>query len=73
VPQGIHSNREITANLSEGLPRALDMDQGIAISPASASNPARLPILGLRGLIRNKLRLTIDGEGRSLTLESASD
>jgi hypothetical protein len=33
-------------------------------------DPARLPILGLRGLIRNGLKLTIDGSSRELTLES---
>ncbi len=68
----IHSNREMTDGQNEGLPRSLEMDQGIAIYPASSSNPARLPILGLRGLIRNNLRLTIDGQGRSLSLESPS-
>jgi hypothetical protein len=32
----------------------------------------RLPILGLRALIRNKLRLTIDGAVPALTLEAPS-
>ena len=66
----IHPNRAGTAELDGGEPFPIAMEQGIAIYPANVSNPARLPILGLRGLIRNPLRLTIDGEGRNMTLES---
>ena len=43
------------------------LDQGIAIYPPNVPNPARLPILGLRALIRNGLKLTIDGATRELT------
>ena len=53
-------------------PFRLELKRGIAVYPPDVPNPARLPILGLRGLIRNRLRLTIDGDGRNLTLESPS-
>ena len=45
-------------------PFRLELQGGIAVYPPDVPNPARLPILGLRGLIRNRLRLTIDGDGR---------
>ena len=66
----IHSNREGTVELSGGVSQALRMDEGIAIYPSTVRNPARLPILGLRGLIRNGLELTIDGATQTVTLES---
>ena len=66
----IHSNREGTVELSGGIPRSLDVDQGIAIYPPNVANPARLPILGLRALIRNGLKLTMDGATQELSLES---
>jgi hypothetical protein len=66
----IHPNREGTVEPSGGIPCVLCMDQGIVIYPPTVANPIRLPVLGLRGLIRNGLRLTIDGPTRELTLES---
>lgn len=68
----IHPNREGTIDLGEGPPQALEMDHGIAIYPPSASNPARLPILGLRPMIRNNLRITMDRGGRTLSLDAPS-
>jgi hypothetical protein len=66
----IHSNREGTVDLSGGIPCVLKMDPGIAIYPSTTTNPARLPILGLRGLIRNGIKVTLEGVNRALTLES---
>jgi hypothetical protein len=68
----IHPNREGTVEPSGQGARALRVDRGIAIYPTSLRNPARLLILGVRALIRNKLRLTIDGAVPDLTLEAPS-
>jgi hypothetical protein len=38
------------------------MEEGIVVDPPEVANPARLPILGLRGLVRSGLTLSIDGE-----------
>ncbi len=37
----------------------------------SAPNPARLPILGLRALVRNHLKLILDGKRRVVTLRTS--
>jgi len=50
------------------LPIRLRTPEGIAIFPENAPNPARLPILGLRALVRNHLKLIIDGKRREVTL-----
>jgi len=42
-------------------PFLLRLDQGIAIYPSDGDFP-RLPLLGLRGLVRNKLHLMVDPE-----------
>lgn len=69
----IHPNQPGQLETSGQPPFRLELSGGIAVYPSNVPNPARLPILGLRGLIRNNLRLTIDGEGRNLTLEAPSD
>ena len=66
----IHPNRPGLIDPSGQPPFCLELKGGIAVYPPDVPNPARLPILGLRGLIRNRLRLTIDGATRALTLES---
>src|SRR5436190_10870372 len=57
----LHRNRPGTADL---LPRPfqLEIPQGVAIYPPGVLAAPRLPLLGLRGLVRSKLRMTIDGE-----------
>jgi hypothetical protein len=47
-------------------PFRLDVSEGISVYQAHASNAPRLPLLGLRGLVRNNLRLTIGGMAVSL-------
>lgn len=42
----------------------LRMDQGITVMPE-----LRLPLLGLRALVRNELRLIVDGKRRQVTLK----
>ncbi len=51
-----------------GDPFHLRMEEGIAVYPPDVANPARLPILGLRGLVRNGLRIVIDGKTKDVTI-----
>jgi hypothetical protein len=68
----IHPNRKGTVEPSGGAPLNLVAMEGIIVYPHHIPNPARLPILGLRAIIRNGLKLTIDGAPRELTMESAA-
>jgi hypothetical protein len=68
----IHPNREGTVEANGGFPFMLEIKEGVAVYPPIVVNPARLPILGLRALIRNGLKLTMDGATSELTLESPS-
>jgi hypothetical protein len=52
-------------------PFRLRMEEGIAVYPSDAANPARLPILGLRGIVRNGLTILIDGPKRHVTINSS--
>jgi len=65
----IHRNR---SGRSELLPQPYRMalPQGIAMYPEGMPGAPRLPLLGLRGLVSNKLRLTIDGANRLVSLRS---
>jgi len=47
-----------------------EMREGLIVYPDNAPNPARLPILGLRALVRNHLKLIIDGKRREVTLKT---
>lgn len=47
------------------------MEEGIAIYPPDVANPARLPILGLRGLMRNGLMIVIDGKKTAVTISTS--
>jgi hypothetical protein len=67
----IHPNRPGTRDLAEGPPILLEMREGIIIYPEDAPNPARLPILGLRALVKNNLKLIIDGKRRVVTLKTS--
>jgi hypothetical protein len=53
-----------------GGPFRLRMEEGIAVYPPEVANPARLPILGLRGLVRNGLIIVIDGKKREVTIST---
>jgi hypothetical protein len=67
----IHSNQPGTREVAGRLPFKLEVKEGIAVYPPEVSNPARLPTLGLRGLVRNGLKLVIDGKRRAVTLKTA--
>lgn len=64
----IHRNKPGTTNV---LPRPvrLEVPDGIAVYPAEAINPPRLPLLGLRLVVRNKLKLAVDGEKLRVALK----
>jgi hypothetical protein len=54
----IHRNRPSSRDL---LPRPFKMEipEGISVFPQGAQSSPRLPLLGLRGLMRNNLRLVV--------------
>jgi hypothetical protein len=52
-------------------PIRLRTPEGIAVFPENVPNPARLPILGLRALVRSHLKLIIDGKRREVTLKTS--
>jgi hypothetical protein len=68
----IHPNQAGSVEPNGQAPFVLAIKEGIAVYPPDIPNPARLPILGLRALIRNGLKLTMDGATSELTLESPS-
>lgn len=65
----IHRNRPGTTEL---LPRPfrLEVPQGVVVYPSGTAAAPRLPLLGLRGLVRSKLRLSIDGDKMSVSLRT---
>jgi hypothetical protein len=65
----IHRNRPGTSELLPG-PYRLEMPEGIAVYPDTTAGAPRLPLLGLRSLVTNKLHLTIDGAKRSVSLRT---
>jgi len=46
------------------------LDGGFAVVPDELPIAPRLPLLGIRVIIGNKLRLLIDGERRQVTLKT---
>jgi hypothetical protein len=62
----LHRNRQGTRELAEGsLP--LIMTEGFTLAPEGSS---RLPLIGLRAIVSNRLILSIDGKQRQVTLRS---
>jgi hypothetical protein len=51
-------------------PTRLALPEGIAVYPEDLPNPARLPVLGLRALVTNELKLIIDGKRSMVTLKT---
>ncbi len=66
----IHPNQAGTTEPSGRPPTCMKLEDGMIVYPPDVPNPARLPILGLRALIRNGLRLTMDGATQELSLDS---
>lgn len=69
----IYPNQPGRREWGPGKPFRLEMDRGIAVYPRS-DVPAgpRLPLLGLPGLLKNKLDFWIDADRRHVYLQTAS-
>jgi hypothetical protein len=66
----IHRNRSGSQGLRDGEPFRLALEEGIAIYPRDESDHPRLPLLGLRAIIKYNLKLVIDGKRRYVSLNS---
>ncbi len=67
----IHPNRPGQRDsFTGGAPFRLQMPRGIAVYPPDTPGAPRLPLLGLRALVLNNLRLTMDGPGRWVALRT---
>jgi hypothetical protein len=66
----IHRNHPGRRDLRAGEPFLLALREGIAIYPDDGSNYPRLPLLGLRAIIKNNLKLVIDGKRKYVSLSS---
>jgi hypothetical protein len=60
----LHRNRPGSVELRNGH-HLMTLDEGISIVPEGS---IRLPLLGMRAVVRNSLRLVIDGKRRHVTL-----
>lgn len=59
----LHRNRPGERDaLAKRPPFCLELPEGIAVYPAGAASAPRLPTLGLRALVRNRLHLAVDGK-----------
>jgi hypothetical protein len=67
----IHPNQPGTRETADRTPFKLELREGIAVYPPEITNPARLPTLGLRGIVSNGLKLVIDGLRREVTLKTS--
>ncbi len=66
----IHRNRRGRHEL-KGDSYPLAMDQGISVLPDDSAAAPRLPLLGIRTIMANKLTLVIDGKQKAVTLRTA--
>lgn len=66
----IHRNVPGRLDLRTGQPFRLQLPEGIAIYPTDESDYPRLPLLGLRAILKNNLELTIDGRRKHASLRS---
>jgi len=66
----IHRNRSGCRDLNAREPFLLPLEEGIAVYPDDGTNYPRLPLLGLRAIIKNDLKLVIDGKRKHASLSS---
>ncbi len=66
----IHRNGGGKRDLRGGQPFMLRLAEGVIVYPADGSNHPRLPLLGLRAIMDNNLKLTIDGKRDHVSLRS---
>ncbi len=67
----VHRNRPGTRELKGVNPVVLRLEEGIAIYPSDPSNYSRLPLLGLRAILKNQFKLVIDGKRKRVSLKSS--
>ena len=63
----LHRNRPGRRELRDAYP--LKMDGGIAVIPDDLPIAPRLPLLGIKAIIGNKLRMILDGRRKNVTLK----
>ncbi len=51
-------------------PYCLELFPGVGMCPPDVGRP-RLPLLGMRALMRNKLRLLLNGDRRNISLRAS--
>jgi hypothetical protein len=66
----LHCNVRRRSELS-GRTHRMEMPQGISVFAEGSMDAPRLPLLGLRTIIANRLKLAIDGKRREVTLKTA--
>jgi hypothetical protein len=55
-------------SLRDNLPSLMTLPEGIAVHHTSDPFAPRLPLLGVRALVKNKLRIVIDGDRKEVSL-----
>jgi hypothetical protein len=68
----IHRNQAGSRVLRTEYPVMLTLEEGIAIDPSDDSNYPRRPLLGVRAILKNGLKLVIDGKRQWVSLRSPS-
>jgi hypothetical protein len=66
----IHRNEPGRRTVKAVPPYRLAVEQGIAVYPTDGSDYPRLPLLGLRAILTNNLKLTVDGKRKHASLRS---
>ncbi len=67
----IHRNKPGERDaFARGRPFRVDLKEGAAVYPRGMPNPARLPTLGFRPLVKNGLDLRINGRDRTISLRT---
>ena len=66
VHRNLRGERDL---LGDEPPYLLNLPRGIAVHPASEAYP-RLPLLGLRAIVSNRLYLAVDGERQHVSLRT---
>jgi hypothetical protein len=66
----IHRNEAGSHDLRDAEPFLVPLQEGMAIYAADGSNYPRLPLLGLRAILKNNLKLIIDGKRKHASLRS---
>lgn len=63
----VHLHRSVKGTLAGTYP--LEMPQGISVIDDKSPAAPRVPLIGVRSLIANKLKLILDGERQTVTLK----